>query len=104
METVLTNDNFQHEVLEAAGTVLVDFYADWCGPCKMIAPHVAQLAKDYPALKVCRLNVDTADMPAREYRIRSIPTLLFFRGGEVVKTLIGYASLEELKQEVEAIL
>ncbi len=104
MELILTNENFHEEVLSAEGLVLVDFFATWCGPCKMIAPHVATLSEEYSNLKVCKLNVDEADQPTRAYGIRSIPTLMFFRGGEVVKTLIGYLSLEELKTEVEALL
>ncbi len=104
METILTNDNFQNEVLEHDGLVLVDFFATWCGPCKMIAPHVAQLAEDYSALKVCRLDVDEAMDVARAYGILSIPTLLFFKNGEVVEKLVGYYPLPELKEKVESLL
>lgn len=104
MEHILTNDNFTAEVLQNDGLVLVDFYATWCGPCKMIAPHVTQLAEEVGAVKVCRLNVDEAEEPARKYGIRSIPTLMYFRNGEVVKTLVGYMPYEELKRETEALL
>ena len=104
MEHILTNENFDTEVLGAEGLVLVDFYATWCGPCKMIAPHVTQLAEEVSAVKVCRLNVDEAEDPARKYGIRSIPTLMYFRQGEVVKTLVGYMPYEELKRETEALL
>lgn len=104
MEHILTNDNFTAEVLQNDGLVLVDFYATWCGPCKMIAPHVTQLAEEVSAVKVCRLNVDEAEEPARKYGIRSIPTLMYFRNGEVVKTHVGYMPYDELKRETEALL
>ena len=104
MEHILTNENFAHEVLEAEGLVLVDFFATWCGPCKMLSPHIEKLAEENPAIKVCKLNVDEADEPTRRYGIRSIPTLIFFRGGEVVKTSVGYLSYEELKTLVEGLL
>lgn len=104
MEHILTNENFDSEVLGAEGLVLVDFYATWCGPCKMLAPHIEQLAESCPSLKVCKLNVDEADEPTRRYGIRSIPTLIFFRGGEAVKTSVGYLSYEELTKMVEELL
>lgn len=104
METVLNNQNFQSEVLEADGLVLVDFFARWCGPCKMIAPHVVALAERYPALKVCRLDVDEATETAIRYGVSSIPALLFFRDGAVVETLVGYRSEEELCEVTEGLL
>lgn len=104
MEHMLTNESFDREVLEAEGLVLVDFFAVWCGPCKMIAPHLEAIAEAYPSLKVCKVNVDEADEPTRRYGIRSIPTLMFFRGGELIKTSIGYLTLDEIKKEVEALL
>ena len=104
METVLNNQNFQSEVLEADGLVLVDFCARWCGPCKMIAPHVEALAERYPALKVCRLDVDEATETAIRYGVSSIPSLLFFRDGAVVETLVGYRSEEELCEVTEGLL
>ena len=104
METVLKDTNFETEVLRAEGLVLVDFFARWCGPCKMIAPHVEALAESYPDLKVCRLDVDEATATAIRYGVASIPTLLFFRGGEVVETLVGYRGEEELREVTEALL
>jgi thioredoxin 1 len=100
----LTTENFEEEVLKATGTVLVDFYAVWCGPCSMIAPHVEALAEEYPALKVCRLDVDAATEVALQYGVRSIPTLLYFRDGKVIKTSVGYCSLEELRAMTEELL
>ena len=104
METVLNDTNFDAEVLRAEGLVLVDFFARWCGPCKMISPHIDALAESYPALKVCRLDVDEATATAIRYGVSSIPTLLFFRGGEVVETLVGYRSEEELREVAEGLL
>ena len=104
METVLNDMNFETEVLRAEGLVLVDFFARWCGPCKMIAPHVEALAESYPDLKVCRLDVDEATATAIRYGVASIPTLLFFRGVEVVEKLVGYRGEEELREVTEALL
>lgn len=98
----LTQDSFKKEVLECDTTVLVDFYATWCTPCKMIAPHVEQLAEEFPALKVCRMDVDAAGAIALQYGVRSIPTLLFFRGGEVLETAVGYREMDELRELAEA--
>ncbi len=94
----LTNANFESEVLHATGLVLVDFYAVWCGPCKMIAPHVDALAEELPDMKTCRLNVDEAGEIAMKYGIMSIPTLMFFRDGSPVETVVGYRTLEDLRK------
>lgn len=104
METVLNDANFDAEVLRAEGLVLVDFFARWCGPCKMISPYIDALAESYPALKVCRLDVDEATATAIRYGVSSIPTLLWFRDGEVVKTLVGYSGEAELREVTEALL
>ncbi len=100
----LTKETFDREVLEASGLVLVDFYAVWCGPCQMLAPHVDSLAEEYPTLKICRLDVDTAGEIAMRYGITSIPTLIYFRGGNPVKTGVGYRTREELRSMTEALL
>ena len=84
MEYVFNNDNFETEVLNSDIPVLVDFYADWCGPCKMMAPIVHQLAEAYAGqMKIGKLNVDQALMVAQKYRVMNIPTFIFFKGGEV---------------------
>lgn len=87
---VLTDDNFASEVIEAGRTVLVDFWAEWCGPCRMVAPVVEEIAKDLEGkLKVGKLNVDEAQNTAAKYNIMSIPTLVVFKGGEEVERIIG---------------
>lgn len=90
-ETIqLTNQNFDAEVLQATQPVIVDFYADWCGPCKMIAPALEEIAKEQTGrLKVAKVNVDEQSELAQRYNIQSLPTLLYFQNGEVVNRLIG---------------
>ena len=85
----ITKDNFQAEVLEAKGTVLVDFWASWCGPCKMIGPIIDQIADERSDVKVCKINVDDEPELAAKFRVMSIPTLLVFKGGEVVNQSMG---------------
>ena len=85
----ITKDNFQTEVLEANGTVLVDFWASWCGPCKMIGPIIDQIADERGDVKVCKVNVDDEPELAAKFRVMSIPTLLVFKGGEVVNQSMG---------------
>ena len=85
----ITKDNFQAEVLEANGTVLVDFWASWCGPCKMIGPIIDQIADERSDVKVCKINVDDEPELAAKFRVMSIPTLLVFKGGEVVNQSMG---------------
>lgn len=84
----LTNENFQEEIKE--GKVLVDFYATWCGPCKMMHPVIEEIAKENPNLKVIKVNVDSQEVLAREYGIMSIPTIILFKDGKIIQKNIGF--------------
>ena len=97
MEIKLTKFNFSEEVLESDVPVIVDFWATWCGPCKMIAPTIEKLAEElYGKVKVGKVNVDEEMELAVEYKIEVIPTLLFFKDGKVVKKTTGLMTKEEI--------
>ncbi|MBQ7846899.1 MAG: thioredoxin [Clostridia bacterium] len=86
---------FETEVLRAEGKVLVDFYADWCGPCKMLSPILEELEKE-GSVKVCKINVDEENALAIRYRVSNIPMLVLFENGKATKTTLGYQSKEKL--------
>ena len=99
-EVILNESNFEEEVFKAEKSVLVDFFATWCGPCQMLSPVIEELAKKHSdKIKVGKLNVDDAQMLAVKYGVLSIPTLIVFKDGEVQKTVVGFHSLEELEKE-----
>lgn len=101
----LTDDNFQSEVLESEAPVLVDFWATWCGPCRMIAPLIEQLADEFEGrAKLAKMDVDHNPETPMNFGIRSIPTLLFFKDGQVVDQVIGAASKKILKDKLEALV
>ncbi len=101
----LTNENFDSEVVSHQGTVLVDFWAPWCGPCRMVGPVVEQIATEYAGrAKVAKLNTDEASDIASRYGIRSIPTLLFFKNGEVVQQLVGAYPKPKITEKLDAAL
>ncbi|HHX12971.1 MAG TPA: thioredoxin [Clostridiales bacterium] len=103
MALKFTDANFQSEVLEADVPVLVDFYADWCGPCKMMAPVIEELAGEYEGtVKVGKLNVDEQPSTAQKYRVMSIPTILVIKNGEAVETIVGAVSKSSLVEKLEA--
>lgn len=105
MEYKFTEQNFNEEVLQADLPVLIDFYADWCGPCKMMAPVVAQLAEKYDGkVKVGKCNVDEEAELARTYRVMSIPTIKIFVKGEAVATVVGLVDQAELEGEIVKVL
>lgn len=100
MAAKFTDDNFDAEVIKAEGLVLVDFYADWCGPCQMIAPIIEELAEAHTDVKIGKLNIDEAQSIAQKYGVMSIPTLLFFKGGEVVEQVVGMQQKEALEAKI----
>ena len=101
MTTSVNNETFTSEVLEQTKLVLVDFWAEWCGPCKQIAPTLEEIAEKYSEnLSVCKVDVDSNRELALQYNVRSIPSLMIFKNGEMVDSLIGAVSLEELEDLV----
>ena len=104
-EIVATTANFQSEVLSSSLPVLVDFWAPWCAPCRMIAPVIAEIANEYTGkLKVARLNVDENQEISARYGIMSIPTLAFFKGGVVVDQVVGAVPKRTITTKVDALL
>ena len=92
----INNSNFEEEVLKSEKAVLVDFYAEWCGPCKMLAPVIDQIAKENEDIKVAKINVDEAQELAEKYGVMSIPTLVVIKNGEEIKRQVGLASKTEI--------
>lgn len=105
MEYKFTVENFEKEVVESQLPVLVDFYADWCNPCKMMAPVIEKLAEEFEGrLKVGKCNIDENMQLAQRYRVSSIPTMMVFKEGKSVETYVGAMSAAELKQKLEKAL
>jgi thioredoxin 1 len=101
----LTDGNFDREVLQSPVPVVVDFWAEWCGPCKMIAPVLDELADEYAGrAKIGKVNVDEQQSLAARYGITAIPTLIFFKGGQVVQQVRGARSKRELKEALDRVL
>ena len=95
----LNSENFEKEVLQSEGTVFVDFYADWCGPCKMMGPVVESLAHDLQGqVKVCKINIDEHGEIAEKYEVMTIPTCIVFKNGEIAARSIGVQAKSELEQ------
>lgn len=103
MATQLTDNNFQTEVIDSEKVALVDFWAEWCGPCRMIGPVVEELAKEYDGRAVIgKVNVDDNPQVASQFGIRSIPTILFFKGGKLVDKQVGVVPRSVLEQKLKA--
>ena len=102
--TEVTDNNFAAEVLEAGQPVLVDFWAPWCGPCRIIAPHLEELDNERDDLTVVKMNVDENPETAAKYGIMSIPTLILFKNGQVAKQVVGALPKARLQQELEPAL
>ncbi len=102
MTVTLTKENFKEKVLENEQPVLVDFWASWCGPCRMVGPIVESLAEDFDGRALIgKVNVDEEDNLARQYAVMSIPTLIVFKGGEAVERVVGARSQVELAELLE---
>lgn len=99
----LTDDSFEEEVVQAEGPVLVDYWADWCGPCKMIAPILDEIAEEYKGkVKIAKLNIDENPGTPPKYGIRGIPTLMLFKGGNVEATKVGAVSKSQLTAFIDS--
>jgi thioredoxin 1 len=100
-EVIFTDGNFEQEAINSEIPVMVDFFAPWCGPCKMMAPAVEKLAEEMKGkIKIGKLNVDENPETSLKYDIRSIPTIIFFKNGEAVSQLVGFQSEEALKEKM----
>ena len=100
-EVNLTSENFEEEVLKSEKPVLVDFWATWCGPCKMLAPVISEIAEKYEGkVKVGKVNIDNEKELAVRYQITSIPTLMLFKNGEVSNMTVGFQSKSELERMI----
>ena len=105
MEYTFTTENFESEVMQSEVPVLVDFYAQWCNPCKMMAPILEELAKKYDGkVKIGKCDIDEEDGLARKYRVMNIPNMKIFVKGEVAGTVVGAVDKEELEEEIQKVL
>lgn len=101
MALQFTDENFEQEVLKSSQLTIVDFYADWCGPCKMVAPVIEQLADEYKdTVKIGKLNVDNAHSIAAKYKVMTIPTIMFFKDGEPVHKIVGVERKEVFEEKI----
>ena len=97
----VTSENFKTEVLESDKTVLLDFYAVWCGPCQMLSPVMEEIAKEHPEYKICKIDVDDDGVLAQQFGIASIPTLIVMKNGEVANMQVGYTTKAAILKMME---
>jgi thioredoxin len=90
--TKITNENFETEVLQSDKPVLIDFFATWCGPCKMLSPVVDSIAEEHPEIKICKIDIDEEPSLTERFGIMSVPTLVVMKNGEIVRTSVGFKS------------
>ncbi|HPG92415.1 MAG TPA: thioredoxin [Clostridia bacterium] len=98
---VITNENFDKEVLQSEKTVLIDFYADWCGPCKMLAPIVEKVAEEREDVKICKVNVDNERQLAMNFDVMSIPTVVVIKQGKVYRKSVGLVQKQKLLEMLD---
>jgi thioredoxin 1 len=100
----VTDTNFDAEVIEAEGAVLVDFWAAWCGPCRVVGPVLEEIAAERSDVRIVKLDIDENPQTAARFQVLSIPTMILFKGGEAVKTVIGAYPKKRLEQELDPVL
>jgi len=98
----VTDGSFEADVLGSSEPVVVDFWAEWCGPCKMIAPHLEEISQEVPGVKIVKLNIDENQDTAIKYGVRSIPTLIMFKGGEPIDMKVGASAKSDLQKWISA--
>ena len=96
MITKITKDNFENEIVIADKPVLVDFWASWCGPCRMLSPTIDEIAEEHPEIKVCKINIDDEAELAIRHGVMSVPTLMIFKNGEIAQTAVGVRPKDEI--------
>ncbi len=99
----LTKDSYHNEVMETEKVVVIDFWATWCGPCKMMAPVVEEVSKDYPDVKVCKVNVDEEPELSNAFKIVSIPTIVVIKNGEIIDSVVGYRPKEDIEKIIKLV-
>lgn len=99
----LTKDSYHNEVMGTEKVVVIDFWATWCGPCKRMAPVVEEVAKDYPDVKVCKVNVDEEPELSNAFKIVSIPTIVVIKNGEIIDSVVGYRPKEDIEKIIKLV-